>query len=216
MGLELLTLDHRFELAVLAVSGARLVSVLTDGGVIGEFKPAIYALVGGEEIFNGITPLAQVLLDSADPGTFAPFLFSELRHELIGEISDDELTPPHLLMQVAMNDEIVPNSANFALARALNLAHIESRIEPIPLLQGLEAPVRANHNGRTAGVFQFDRVTVGPSRLAPSDHMNVPTGREGRYQARKFLESWLSEDVPVIVNPYSIFRVPPLSEPSPR
>ena len=207
MGVELLSLEPRIDLAILAVPGARLVSVLTDGEVIGDFKPAIYALVGGESVFNSFTPLAQVLLDAADPGSYAPYVLGELRAEMIG---DSQRPPPHVLMQIAMNDDVVPNSANDALARALDLPHLEQRAQPIPMLTATEAPVLGNMSGRTAGVFQFDRVTVGPQKLEPSDHMNAPTGREGRHQAREFIKTWLSDGTPEIVDPYAVFNVPPL------
>lgn len=207
MGVELLSLEPRFDLAILAVPGARLVSVLTDGDVIGDFKPAIYALVGGESVFNSITPLAQVLLDAADPGTYAPFVFGDLRETLI---AGSESPPPHILMQVAMQDEVVPNSASYTLARALNLPHLKSRVEPISLLEPTEAPLSANLAGRTAGVFQFDRLTTGPQSLTPSAHNNVPRGREGRYQSHHFLSTWLSGEAPELLDPYAVFRVPPL------
>ena len=77
MGVELMSLEARLDLGLLAVPGARLVSVLTDGSVIGDFKSAIYTLVGGKEIFDGLTPMAQVLLDAADPGTYAPYYWAQ-------------------------------------------------------------------------------------------------------------------------------------------
>lgn len=209
MGVELLSLEPRLDLALLAVPGARLVSVLTDGGVIGDFKPAIYALVGGQEVFNGFTPLAQALLDAADPGTYAPFMTSSLGETLItGPERNGE--PPHILIQVAMGDEIVPNNANFTLARALDITQVEPIVQPIPLLDQRSAPLTGGMNGRVFGMFQFDRVTTGPAELSPSSHMNVPTGREGVYQAHKFFQSWIEEGHPIIVDPYDRFNIPPL------
>ena len=208
MGVEFLALEPRIDLTILAVSGARLVSVLTDGSVIGDFKPAIYALVGGEEEFHRFTPLAQVLLDAADPGSFAPYLSSTQRGDVLGETQAGDL--PHLLMQVAMNDEVVPNNANYALARALEVPQVGERIEVIPLLSHVSAPLSGTVGQQVRGVFQFDRVTTGPHTLSPSDHINVPKGREGLYQARVFIEEWLSHDQPKIVDPYARFGIPPL------
>ncbi len=210
MGVELLSLEPRFTLGLLAVPGARLVSVLTDGSVIGDFKAAIYALVGGKEVFDGITPLAQVLLDAADPGTYAPFVLGE-SHADLRAVREGE--PLHLLMQMAMNDEVVPNSANHALARALHLPHLQAIAEETPLLNQVEGPLQANvANVSTAALFQFDRVTTGAREITASTHMNVPNGREGRYQSREFLKSWLDKDeiAPRIVDPYARYNVPNL------
>lgn len=210
MGVEFLSLEPRIDLAVLAVPGARLVSVLTDGSVIGDFKAAIYALVGGKEIFDGLTPLAQVILDAADPGTYAPYLLGDRRTWTTGS---DTASPPHLLMQMSINDEVVPNSSNAALARGINLPHLRTVATPIPMLQTLDGPLSLNHDEQsTVALFQFDRVTVGPQTLESSSHMNVPTGREGMHQARHFITSWLdaTENGPVILDPYDVFNIPPL------
>ena len=211
MGVELLSLEPRIDLGLLAVPGARLVSVLTDGSVIGDFKSAIYLLVGGKEVFDGLTPLAQVLLDAADPGTYAPYIYGEKRSWTTNQ---SNVTHPHLLMQMAMNDEIVPNTANAALARAFNLPHLKQVAQPISLLDQVDGPLAGNLAGSTAALFQFDRVTTGPQVLSPSDHMNVPAGREGRHQARQFLLSWLSanEEFPIILDPYEAFSIPALSQ----
>ncbi len=209
MGVELLSLEPRIDLGLLTVPGARLVSVLTDGSVIGDFKAAIYALVGGKEIFDGMTPLAQVLLDAADPGTYAPYLLSPQR---TWTTQEEMVKAPHLLMQMSMNDEVVPNSANATLARAINLPHLKTIASPIPMLAQVEGPLNLNHNEEsTVALFQFDRVTKGRDQnLEPSTHMNVPNGREGRYQSRIFLKTWLEDDSPVIVDPYAVFNVPNL------
>ena len=211
MGVELLSLEPRIDLGLLAVPGARLVSVLTDGSVIGDFKAAIYTLVGGKEVFDGLTPMAQILLDAADPGTYAPYLLGAQR---TWTTQKETVKAPHLLMQMSMNDEVVPNSANATLARAINLPHLQSIISPIPMLEQVEGPLHLNHNEEsTAALFQFDRVTRGRDQnLLPSDHMNVPNSREGRYQSQVFLRTWITDDNPTIIDPYAEFNIPSLDE----
>jgi hypothetical protein len=176
--------------------------------VIGDFKSAIYALVGGKEIFDGLTPLAQVLLDAADPGTYAPYVLGE---PLSGLDASRE-QPLHLLMQMAMNDGVVPNSSNAALARALDLPHLSPVADEIELLSQIKGPLTANLGESTAALMQFDRVTTGPLELTLSNHMNIQDGREGRFQARTFLTSWLDgeSNAPTIINPYTYYNVPPL------
>jgi hypothetical protein len=203
MGVELLALEPRLSASLLTVPGARLVSVITDGSLITDFLPVIYNLVGGEATFKAFTPLAQVLLDGADPGSYAP---SVLHHRR------GEAPPPHLLMQMAINDEVVPNSANRALARALGLPHIGPVAQEVGLLTPSEAPASLNlsleSSEITAGLFQFDRVVRGLNTVTPATHINTPNSREASLQTKSFWRPWLEAEAPSIVDPYDVFGVP--------
>ena len=203
MGVEFLALESRIKLGVLAVPGARLLSVLTDGASIEMFLPAIYNLVGGQDVFDRFTPLAQVLIDAADPGSYAPYLLSS---PLYRE------SPPHLLMQMSINDEVVPNPANRMLARGLRIPLVGSIYQEIDFLEHfMETPVSFNvpwqDKSVTAGLFQFNRVSSG-FRVIASDHDNVPYGKEASFQSYRFITSWIEEDQPQIIDPYVVFNVP--------
>ena len=200
MGVELLALESRLKLGVLAVPGARLVSVLTDGAMLEMFLPLIYNLVGGQNIFDRFTPLAQVLIDAADPGTYAPYILTHPQYRQ---------NAPHLLMQMSINDEVVPNPSNRMLARSLQIPLVRKVHQDIDFLPLVDTPVSLNLEGgnSTAGLFQYDRVSSG-IQVLPSDHNNVPFGKEASYQSHQFVMSWLEEDHPRIVDPYIIFNVP--------
>lgn len=201
MGVELLALESRLKAAVLAVPGARLVSVITDGSIIASFIPIIHDLVGGEDTFNAFIPLAQILIDGADPGSFAPMVLHHRR---------DHADPPHVLMQMAIDDETVPNPANRALARALGLPHVGPVFQEVGLLELNETPAAENLAGtdRTVGLFQFDRVIEGSGMIVPASHVNMPYGREATYQTKGFLIPWTKDDFVEILNPYTRFSSP--------
>jgi len=205
MGVELLALEPRISAGLLTVPGARLVSVITDGSLIGSFIPIIHNLVGGEEAFNSFTPLAQVLIDGADPGSFAPWV---LHHR------QDEAAPPHLLMQMAIDDGTVPNAANRALARGLGLPHVGPVAQDVGLLEleGAPSSLSLELDGlqRTVGLFQYDRVSQGLNQVRAATHTNMPYGREGSLQATRFLFPWAEGEAPIIVDPYEVFGVPEL------
>jgi len=203
MGVELLALEPRVSAGLLTVPGARLVSVLTEGSIIEGFLPIIHRLVGGEEAFDAFTPLAQVLIDGADPGSFAPMV---LHHRL------DDASPPHVLMQMAIDDETVPNASNRALARGLGLPHVGPEFQEVGLLERAEAPaslnVTAGTSERTVGLFQYDRVSRGLNQVLPASHVNMPYGREATLQSKRFLVPWSEGDEPEIIDPYRAFGIP--------
>lgn len=203
MGVELLALEPRLSAGLLTVPGARLVSVITDGSIIESFIPIIHQLVGGEEAFNTFTPLAQVLIDGADPGSFAPMV---LHHR------QDDAPAPHLLMQMAIDDETVPNPANRSLARGLGLPHIGPELQKVGLLELREAPASLTlsheQGARTVGLFQYDRVSRASGEINPASHVNMPYGREASLQAQGFLIPWSEGEEPMIVDPYSALRIP--------
>jgi hypothetical protein len=192
MGVELLALEPRIDLSILAVAGAKLLSVLSDGELIIEFLPIIHNLVGGKQVFDAFIPLAQTVIDAADPGTYAPYVLSD---RLVGTRS------PHLLMQMAIDDGVVPNPSNRALARGLQLPHVTPIAQEVGLLEETAAPASLNVDDRTVGLFQFDKVKIGTS-IIPSSHSNVPYSPQSGQQNRAFIRGWVEDQAPVIINPY--------------
>ncbi|MEE2644969.1 MAG: hypothetical protein VYD19_08555 [Myxococcota bacterium] len=202
MGVELLALEPRLRSALLTVAGGRLSAVITEGNIIGPFSTLLQNLVGGESEFDALIPIVQSLLDVADPNSYAPFV-------LQGRLPEVDQGPPHLLFQMAMNDEVVPNSANFALVRALQVPHLTPERGPEPLAPDGLLPARANLNGISAGLFQFDRV-LARSGPVPSAHNNVPFASEATLQSAHFFLTWLSDETPEIRDPYEALGIPEL------
>ncbi len=201
LGSATLALGEDIDAGILSVAGGSLLLFVTDTAQVAALRPAILTLLGGEAAFERLLPVLQTLVDAADPATFGAFL---LRDRL------NEAPAPHVLFPVAVEDETVPPSSGRALARAMGIPHVGPVSFDVALLEQVPAPVSANVGGVTAGYFQFDRVSSGDAGIAVAGHNNTPLSREGWFQARRFLESWLEEDAPEIVDPFEALGTPPL------
>jgi len=205
MGPPLLAMSDRFEAALLAVAGGRLLTFATDNSQVEPFKPILYNLLGGEAEYVRLLTVAQALVDAADSATYAAHVLDD---RLIG-------AAPDLLMHVAIEDDTVPPSSGKALARALGLPHVGTVFDPVRLLPTDSAlPASANlavsgGGSVTAGFFQLNRVTSGDG-ATPATHGNVAFGPEGRLQLLHFLETWWDTGRAEILDAYVELSTPPL------
>ncbi len=207
MGPELMALTDRVGAAVLEICGGYLTSIIRDSDQLGAFitlgMPG--ASPGEVERFLAV---AQVLMDAADPVNFSRWLF-EQRLPGTGE------RPASVLFQVAIGDEVIPNSSSWALARALELPHIPPVVAPVVAVpdETMPLPVVGNalDGGATKGLFQFDRVTVSRNgKPIDSGHQTTPGSEESVGQAVRFFESWFEKGTAEIIDPYALYGTPPL------
>jgi hypothetical protein len=201
MGIELAARYDRFQVMPLFVTGAPMGVVVRDSLGFSSLLVAVRAGATDGEVVRLILS-AQALLDAGDPAPYAPLLLSR---RAAG-------TGPHVLLGLAHDDDTIPNSSTYGLARALGLARFGAVRGPQPLLPDATAPLSGNGpGGRTAGMFEYDRVTFqegGTPRAA--EHSSTGDSREGQLQRRRFLEDWLAGRTPVIVDPYAELGTPPL------
>jgi len=203
MGSELIALDGGFDAAVLTVAGARLMPLITEASSFATFRPIIGNLVGGEAELDRALPLVQAVVDGGDPVAFAGHVLGRPLPGARGRV-------PHLLQQMVINDETVSNGTNRSLARALGVPLVPPVLQEVGLVSvEAEAPVVGNfEGGRTAGLFQFDRMrTSRNGRPVPASHNNA-LGFEGFGQVDRFLSGWMAGDVPEIIDPYATFMTP--------
>ncbi|MCB9780936.1 MAG: hypothetical protein H6742_20375 [Alphaproteobacteria bacterium] len=202
LGPQLLALSPDLEGGVLSVGGARLITIVTDTTQLADYIDLIAALVGSVERFDRLTAVAQHIVDPADGGTYAPHV---LRDRWDGRPGID------LLLQVARDDEVVPRTSGYALARALDLPHMEPVVEPVELLQTIDAdPVVGNlPDGGTAAFFQFDRVSR-DGVVQNATHVATPKSDEGTLQMQHVLSTWVRGGPVEIVDPYEALGTPPL------
>ena len=204
MGPGLLALTPRIRAAVLPVAGARVGSIISDSV---QFAPIIAALQpDGTEAgdVDRFFPVLQTLLDAGDPAAYAARI----------RTGRSDGSVPHVLQTMAIDDEIVPNSCNRALARALGLQPVAPAWQPLGLgPAAVAAPFQANGpGGATLALFQYNRVTKQPG-TAPqkAEHGNVPGSREGLHQALHFLQTWLATGKAVVEDPYVALGTPALA-----
>ncbi len=206
LGTSLMALSPDLDAAIFSVGGARMMDIVTDTEELEQYQPIIELLVGSAEAFDRLIPVAQHLIDPADPGAWAPHV---LRDRF------DDRTAPNLLVAVGMHDEVVPRAAGRTLARTLGIPHLPPFAEPVETLQTLDAaPVAGNwaDGERTAAFFQFDRVVRENGRLDRAKHTAVPLSDEGVHQMRVFLDTWAAGEAPEVVDPYADLGTPVLEE----
>ena len=201
LGPQLLTMSPEVDGALFSVGGARLMNIVTDSEAITEFEAIIVTLVGTKERFDRLVPIAQHVIDPADSGTWSAHLLRDRW---------DDAPSPHLLLQVGLADEVVPKTSGAAMARALGLPHMMPVAESVALLDEVEGPLSANStDGATHAFFQFDRVSDG-GRTVPAEHIATPTSPECQLQMQQFLEGWLDDGAPTVVDPYEALGTPAL------
>jgi dienelactone hydrolase len=193
-GAGLLALSPDLDAAVLTIGGARLISVVTDTELVSEYRPIIGNLVGSVERFDRLVPIAQHVVDSADPGTWAAHVLTD---------RFDARIPPSVLANFGMSDEVVPPSAGRALARALGAPHLAPVEVPVDLVEVVEAEQLSGNRAdgqRTAGFTQLATVTRN-GNTEPAGHTETAKSDEVAAQIRAFLIPWAAGEVPVIVRP---------------
>lgn len=194
--------------AVFSVAGARVISIVSEAADFKQLFDLLATVAGGRDALLRQGPVAQTLIDGADPVSWAPYMIAD-------PIGRPDAPPPHVLLQMVMNDTTVPNIATRSLARALALPQVPTVIAPIDALrQEPAAPVAANlGQALTAGLFQYDRVTrkAGQNPVRAT-HAGVFSGIELIDQVAVFLDSWLAsaERIPTIIDPYAANGTPPL------
>jgi len=174
--------------SVLNVAGGRLLYLLQESPVIGPSIDAGLAQFGlqpGTLLYDLFYMFAQTILDDADPANY-------ITQAASGGLTGGPATA--ILIQEAIDDPVVPNSATETLARAANLTQLNA-IEEIAGLTQAEIPPTGFVG---SGLTQF--IGGHGTLLDPSDGPTLEVG----FQALTFVGSSLVGD-PVIIDPTGLF-----------
>jgi len=184
MGAELVALAPQIDAYATIVSGARLIDVIAtvelDLGVGPvSVAAALFSSTSAAERAR-FFPLMQSVLDRGDPGSYAGYVLTD-------RLSGFASARPHVLMQMAKNDQVVPNITNTFYARELGLPIVGTVIVPIYGAANIAAyPISLNVSGtHTAGLQQFDQLDSG----ANATHGTLPDDPIALPQTREFLQS---------------------------
>jgi len=195
MGVEPLALSDAFGAAVLVVPGGCVSAIIADSS---RFAPLI-TLATPRGVSDGqvrrFFPVLQTLLERGDAATYAPHVF---------ENRFDDSEPPSVLAGIVLDDDTVPNPANYALMRAMDLPLVAELLRPEPGIDAaLPAPLSGNRLGgtRTAGFLQFDLVRE-DGVIEAATHDNVGRSEVGVDAWLAFLEGHYADGLAVIVDPY--------------
>jgi hypothetical protein len=203
-GTGVLALSPDLDAGVLTIGGARLLDIVRDSSLLGEYQPLIELVLGSAELFDRLMPVAQHVVDPADPGIWTPHI---LRDRFDGR------TPPSVLAAVGTYDEVVPPSSGRSLARGMGLPHLAPIAEEVELIDVIDAaPLAGNlaDGARTAAFFQYDRASRGGGPPERATHVRSAKSDESAAQIRAFFESWAAGEAPVIIDPYAELGTPPL------
>lgn len=198
MSAEFVALAPEIGVAVIIVPGARVGSIIQHGPLFS----ALVELLRGEASDGQVTrffPLLQTVIDRGDPGVWG-------RHVALSRLPGFE-ADVQVLMQMVLDDDVVPNISNVAFAQALAAPLAGDVLLPVPGLPAAPAlPYAGNLRlGVTAGMFQFDVVPTGPATggaLEPATHDNVADSDVGMEQTLHFLETWRSAGTAELIDPY--------------
>ncbi len=209
MGSELLALSPDVGLGVLSVPGGRVASIISDAPMFALLVRAMTPPHTPPGEVARFFPVLQTAIERGDSANYAPYV---LKNRLPGAGE----RAPNLLFDMAIDDQIVPNVCNRALARALGVPQVAPALQTVGVIpEAPAAPFSGNLNeGRTtAGLFQFDRVTEHAGEApVKAAHDNLAKSVEGILQATHFLETWISGGPPELVDPYVVLGTPPLAE----
>lgn len=186
MASEFMALSDGITAAHLNVPGARLSRIIRDSA---QFAPLVQILLPGQstEQTARIFSAAQTVIEPGEPANWATHV---VRDRLVG-------APAHVLLTMAIDDDIVPNSSTRALARALGVPIVPPVVEAWDDMAIADGPVAGNVAGMTGGLVQFTEVTSG-QRLQTAGHNNTVFSAEVLALAQTFFAAWRAGETPRI------------------
>ena len=206
MGPEMLALTPHLGFAILSVAGGKVSSIIQHGEQLSAFVTVLKPKGTTDGDIERFFPALQTLIEPGDAANWG-------RYVLRDRLTAGGPKAPSVLLQMAIDDDIVPNVATRVLARAMAITHAGNVFQPISLLPlAATLPISGNlPDGGTAALFQFDRVTEkvieGPKK---ANHSDTPACLEAMAQDGHFIETWLAGKPAEVIDPYVTLKTPPL------
>ncbi|UJR80528.1 hypothetical protein [Sandaracinus amylolyticus] len=193
MGPELLALSSDYGAGVLVVPGGRVSTIISDGAQFSSLIDLLRPRGATRGDVRRFFPILQTVLDRGDPASYGPHL---LRDRLPGA----ETGTPSVLVGVVLDDEIVPNVASYALARAIGVPVVEPLLRDEPGFEVVPGPIAGNfaEGAATGGLLQFDVV----AEAEPATHDNVADSDVGVAAWLDFLDTHYRTGLARIRDPY--------------
>jgi pimeloyl-ACP methyl ester carboxylesterase len=189
-------IDPNSTTAVLNVPGGRITNLLLNSPGL---RPSVIAGLGlagvteGTDTFTQFFLIAQTVVDDADPMNY-------IAPGLAGALKPGGANPARILVQEAVGDLVIPNSATRDMVNAASAFPLFRHVRPVVEALTLLTQVDATFSG--SGYFQFPGVGHG-ILLDPLQGGLTNTSRV-RVQAINFLATGFA-GVPAIINPFLVF-----------
>lgn len=200
MGSELAALTDAYAAVVLVVPGGRVSAIISDSAT---FRPIINLVrprgtTAGD--VDRFFPVLQTVLDRGDAASYGP-------HVIRDRLAPAGTRVPNVLLGVVLDDDTVPNSSNYALARAIGVDVVPPTLRAeVGLGETAAAPVSGNLNAgaTTAGLLQFDVVRDSSGVIEAATHSNVGDSEVGAAAWLHFLDTHWDTGIAEIIDPYAL------------
>jgi hypothetical protein len=202
MGPELVAASDAYGAAVLVVPGGRVSTILSDSQLFGALVLALRPRGVTDGDVRRFFPILQTVLDAGDPASYGVHTLND-RFARAPRV-------PSVLVGVVLDDEVVPNIANYALARALGVPIVEPRLRSEPGLAIVTGPLSGNFAGgaATGGLLQFDLVGDGAGGVERATHDNIGDSDIGSAAWLDFLDSHFDAGLARVRDPWAAIAFP--------
>lgn len=155
VGSILAAIEPHVDLFVLDVAAAGMIdlSIVNAPGLATLVVPLsqiMYGIEGDIDRFHPAVNWLQSIMDAADPMSYAPHV---LRDRL--SVGGQVLGPRHVVVLEVVGDEVIPNIATDALARAYGLEILAPHLERPTGLTTVASPASGNFDGQTAVMVEY-------------------------------------------------------------
>lgn len=183
------------ESGVLAVPGGGMLRLVLDSDSFGIIGFAMTPEGWTEDDLQRTLPIVQMLIDPGDPLVHAAELS---RRRAQGPEQD-------VLMLMALDDAIVPNSSTQVLAQAFEVEGVGRALLPIDGVTFTAGPLSANlEDGSTGALVEFDLTQPEEgAEWEAADHSTLHESVQGEQMMSDFLLDVLAGQTPVVVDPYA-------------
>jgi dienelactone hydrolase len=194
MGPEPLALSPDFQGAALVVGGGRISSIIQDSASFGVLVDVMRPPGVDDGEVDRFFPVLQSVIDAGDPMVYGP-------HVDFQRFADQ--SEPDVLVMLAYQDQVVPNSSNEAFVRGLGVPGVGTQVWPIPSLDWKDSPLSGNlPQGGTGGLLQFAQVqSVEGGDWETADHSTLHSSVQGRKAIGDFLDALIADQLPIIAEP---------------
>jgi pimeloyl-ACP methyl ester carboxylesterase len=191
-GPMIMALAPEIKHSVWNVGGDGLMRLIRDSGTFGLLVNSFVPPLTPEGALGRFFATAQAIVDPGDPINYAHYCALD---ELPGTTGS---APRDILLQVVLNDTIVPNSSSESLARAMGAGHMNP-VRPVSGLPAKTGPLTGNGaTGSTLVMSQFDKINGGENAV----HGDLIFAPEGRAQYVDFFKSGLAAPHATAKPPY--------------
>lgn len=177
MGPDLLSMAPEVGAAYLSVPGGRVAYIVAESPTFAPLIAAMRPAGVSDDDVSRFFPLLQTAIERGDPANRAPAVLNGQRD---------------VLMNMVIDDQIIPNRANAILARALGVGLASPVLLEIPGLESTGTlPISGNHDGRTAILYQYDTFVGEDGSPVTATHEDAYDNPLPAEQAHHFFQTWL-------------------------